>query len=124
MKRPMSTKRPASVLVNPNIRKLSTFDPTSKIGAPIDPDSIRQRVLSMITGGMHNESIVALISETNPTFKMKDASWLRSDFSKRGMIEPKLAPRNSKRFADWFSEINWDAFDEFMETYEEEEDDE
>lgn len=97
---------------------IAEVEETAKVtpsGAPIRPDSVRQRVLSMMQSGLNDEEIRGIINEESPesAFGRKQVVWYRSTFATAGQIKPHQASRGGKVFGEWFDSIDWDAFEEF-----------
>lgn len=91
-------------------------------GAPINPDSIRQRVLSMVKMNMSNESIIAMINEQTPdsAFNASQCTWYRSQFAKsekeNERVEVWQKPTQSAAFKEWFYDLPWDEIQDFLDT--------
>ena len=104
-------KRVAAVETKPEPRVVNP------IGAPVDANSVRQRVLSMMRHDMVDADIIATILEDSPDSKMnaKRCVYYRSTFANDKLLLPRQSPKGSKRFSDWFDTIDWKQFKEYCD---------
>lgn len=84
-------------------------------GAPVDPDSLRNRCLKMMQADLSDNMILDVMADELPnvSFKRRTCTYYRSTFSNMGLLKPWQAPKGSKTFEEWFysREVDWSELD-------------